>query len=54
MLEKEGIVTRTVYSEFPVRIEYALSDKGTALSPVIEELERWSDNWIEPDQQEDI
>jgi len=45
-LEKEGIVIRNVYSEFPVRIEYSLSEKGKALSPVINELEKWSQNWI--------
>lgn len=46
-LEKEGIVIRNVYSEFPVRIEYTLSDKGKALEPVIREIEKWSQSWLE-------
>jgi len=47
LLEKEGIVIRTVYSEFPVRIEYSLSKKGQALEPVIRELQQWAENWVE-------
>lgn len=47
MLEKGGIVIRNVYSEFPVRIEYSLSDKGKALEPVIKELQTWAENHIE-------
>lgn len=46
MLEKEGIVKRSIYSEFPVRIEYSLSEKGTALKPVIQEIQHWADDWI--------
>jgi DNA-binding HxlR family transcriptional regulator len=47
MLEKEEIVIRNVYSEFPVRIEYILSDKGKALEPVIHALQVWADNHVE-------
>lgn len=50
MLEKEGIVTRDIYSEFPVRIEYSLSEKGKALAPVIEEIQNWAENYISLDQ----
>ncbi|WML48059.1 helix-turn-helix domain-containing protein [Neobacillus sp. PS3-34] len=46
-LEKEGIVRREVFPETPVRIEYSLTDKGLALRPVIKELEKWSQEWIE-------
>lgn len=45
-LEKEGIVERNIYSEFPVRIEYSLSEKGKALEPVIQEIQRWAENWV--------
>ncbi|MGX4670829.1 winged helix-turn-helix transcriptional regulator [Cerasibacillus sp. JNUCC 74] len=50
MLEKEGIVTRDIYSEFPVRIEYSLSEKGKALAPVIEEIQNWAENYISLDE----
>ncbi|WP_407269175.1 winged helix-turn-helix transcriptional regulator [Radiobacillus sp. PE A8.2] len=46
LLEQELIVERKVYSEFPVRIEYTLTDKGKALEPVIREIKNWSENWV--------
>ena len=45
-LEAEGLVTRRVYAETPVRIEYALTDKGRDLERVFAELHRWADRWI--------
>lgn len=41
-LEKDGIVTRTLYPEVPPRVEYALSDMGKALGPSIEALIDWA------------
>lgn len=46
-LEQEGIVKREVFPETPVRIEYSLTDKGKALEPIIREIEKWSQTWIE-------
>ncbi|SET52144.1 transcriptional regulator, HxlR family [Oceanobacillus limi] len=53
MLEKEGIVERNIYSEFPVRIEYSLTEKGEGLKPVINEIQNWSDVWITPEEVQD-
>ncbi|WP_188454673.1 winged helix-turn-helix transcriptional regulator [Virgibacillus oceani] len=53
MLEKEGIVERNIYSEFPVRIEYSLSEKGKALEPVIKEIQNWAEDWISLDDIEE-
>lgn len=44
-LEKEGIVTREVYSEVPIRVEYTLTDKGMALKNTVKEIEAWSQSW---------
>jgi DNA-binding HxlR family transcriptional regulator len=44
-LEAEGIVTRTVFPETPVRIEYRLTEKGHALSEVIAAVSAWADTW---------
>lgn len=41
-LEKDGIVTRTLYPEVPPRVEYALSEMGKALGPSIEALIDWA------------
>ncbi len=45
-LEAEGMVTRRVYAETPVHIEYALTEKGRDLEKVFAELHRWADRWI--------
>jgi len=45
-LEREGILERRVYAETPVRIEYALTEKGKALSPIIQAIEAWSYEWV--------
>ena len=44
-LEGEGIVTRLVFPETPVRIEYRLTDKGRALHDVIDAVSRWAEEW---------
>jgi DNA-binding HxlR family transcriptional regulator len=44
-LEAEGIVSRVVYPETPVRIEYRLTDKGRSLSSVIESISTWAETW---------
>lgn len=40
-LEKDGIVTRTVYPEVPPRVEYALSELGESMRPIINSMESW-------------
>ncbi|MCP3761070.1 helix-turn-helix transcriptional regulator [Domibacillus sp. A3M-37] len=50
-LEDEGIVTRKVYAEVPVRVEYTLTEKGSALKAVISEIEHWASDWMEVEEQ---
>ncbi|WP_277345879.1 helix-turn-helix domain-containing protein [Paenibacillus sp. HB172176] len=45
-LEALEIVSRTVYPEMPVRIEYDLTEKGHDLEPVIESIQKWGENWM--------
>jgi DNA-binding HxlR family transcriptional regulator len=45
-LEAEGIATRTVIPETPVRIEYHLTEKGKALAGVVTALSEWAETWI--------
>ncbi|MCM3602555.1 helix-turn-helix transcriptional regulator [Robertmurraya korlensis] len=46
-LENEGIVKREVFPETPVRIEYSLTDKGVALEPLMRDIEKWSQSWLQ-------
>jgi DNA-binding HxlR family transcriptional regulator len=45
-LETEGVLTRRVYAETPVRVEYSLTEKGRDLAPVVAAIEGWSHRWI--------
>lgn len=38
-MEEDGIITRTVYREVPPRVEYALSDLGESMRPIIKSME---------------
>jgi len=41
-LQKDGIVTRTVYPQVPPKVDYALTELGLALGPAIETLIDWA------------
>ena len=40
-MEEDGIITRTVYPEVPPRVEYALSELGESMRPIIQSMEAW-------------
>ena len=40
-LESDGIVARTVYPEVPPRVEYALSELGESMRPIMDAMEQW-------------
>ena len=40
-MEKDGIITRTVYPEVPPRVEYALSELGESMRPIMDAMEQW-------------
>lgn len=46
-LEEHGIITRSVYPETPVRIEYELTEKGKDLQKVMNEVQEWASKWTE-------
>jgi DNA-binding HxlR family transcriptional regulator len=45
-LEEEGIVERQTFPEVPPRVEYALTDKGRALVPLIEDMRAYGLAWL--------
>ncbi|WP_334382172.1 MULTISPECIES: winged helix-turn-helix transcriptional regulator [unclassified Bradyrhizobium] len=42
-LEADGLVSRTVFAEVPLRVEYEMTQKALALGPTMEALTAW---WI--------
>jgi DNA-binding HxlR family transcriptional regulator len=45
-LEEEGIVERHTFPEVPPRVEYALTEKGRALLPIIEDMRSYGERWL--------
>ena len=50
-LEEEGIVARNTFPEVPPRVEYALTEKGEALVPLIEDMRRYGKRWLFEEEQ---
>jgi DNA-binding HxlR family transcriptional regulator len=44
-LEAAGLVSRTVYPEVPVRVEYELTGEGRRLRAVVDVLSKWAERW---------
>jgi DNA-binding HxlR family transcriptional regulator len=45
-LEEEGIVERHTFPEVPPRVEYALTEKGKALVPLVEDMRAYGRRWL--------
>ncbi|MGB9963407.1 helix-turn-helix domain-containing protein [Halobacterium sp. CBA1126] len=51
-LEEKRVVSRTIVSEKPVRVEYALTELGESLEPVVTALAEWGEQHLEPVDEE--
>ena len=41
-MEEDGLVTRTEYLEVPIRVEYNITEKTTALGAILTQLAQWA------------
>lgn len=46
-LERDGLVTRTVYAEVPPRVEYALTELGRSLIEPITAIREWAEDNVQ-------
>lgn len=44
-LEQEGLIVRTVVPATPVRVDYALTEKGRALAGPMQAIAEWAHTW---------
>jgi DNA-binding HxlR family transcriptional regulator len=45
-LEEDGIIDRVIYAEIPPRVEYFLTEKGTALLSICKEMKAWGNKYL--------
>ena len=48
-LEKDGVISRTVYPEIPPRVEYSFTDFGRTLVPILDSLCAWGQQHLAED-----
>ena len=46
VLERDGLVSRTVTPTVPLRVDYALTDLGRSLAPLLTAIKDWSEQHI--------
>jgi DNA-binding HxlR family transcriptional regulator len=51
-LEDQGVVERRTFPEVPPRVTYQLTDKGRALTPLIEDMRSYGRRWLPVDERE--
>ncbi|MBQ6519945.1 MAG: helix-turn-helix transcriptional regulator [Anaerolineaceae bacterium] len=50
-LEEDGIITRSVYPEVPPRVEYAMSELGESMRPIIDAMAEFGTRYKEVNKQ---
>ena len=45
-LENDGLISRTVYPEVPPRVEYAMTDLGRSLMPILTAMRNWGTEYL--------
>ncbi len=50
MLEAANLISRQAFAEVPPRVEYALTEKGEALLPIIEAIKTFGERYLPADE----
>jgi len=51
-LERDGLVFRQVYAEVPPRVEYSLTELGTTVVPLLEQMCQWGKDYLEQTEEQ--
>ena len=46
-LEEDAFIMRTVYPVVPPKVEYALTEEGRTIGPILLQLNEWGAGWLE-------
>ncbi len=44
-LEQEGLITKKIYPQIPLKVEYRLTTKAKDLEPILQSLSKWCEKW---------
>ena len=44
-LEREGLISKKIYSEIPVRVKYSLTLRNKGLETILQQLSDWTSKW---------
>ncbi|AQG78040.1 winged helix-turn-helix transcriptional regulator [Spirosoma montaniterrae] len=44
-LEDDGLISRKIYAEIPPRVEYTLTEFGLTLSPIMQAMAKWGEEY---------
>ena len=44
-LEREGLISKKIYSEIPVRVDYSLTPRTKELETILQQLNDWINKW---------
>lgn len=53
-LEKDGLINRAVYPIVPPKTEYSLTDFGKTLAPILDEMCKWGEDYLNVDKKNKI
>jgi DNA-binding HxlR family transcriptional regulator len=53
-LEREGLISKKIYSEIPVRVEYSITPRTKELEAILQQLSDWISKWKAYEKRKEI